>query len=476
MTGIFIALECVLAGFWALSFLWDRRISRPPAILKSGPFLKWFLPAGRILSSRKKKISEGEREIQQRLKRLYPSSQIRQLYEEFCSQRAGQIFAALLICNSLLIYGLSGLRESQPVGYSLQRPLYLQEDLSEVLVVEGKTFGEEKILVTIPRQHPTKEQAEELLNQCEQNLRNYFTSIGTITGDLFLPTIDTGVQIRYICEGPFTIQGEGTLHLRLEAEGSWDQDIQAELICGNYSRTILLSVPVSVSHEQTPKEQIEAILAQNQIAQAGQTEMELPEKVVIDGEEEILTWKTPDQRQEAVKWILLLWTVPLLIFPLRSQEILRAEKIRKQKIQQAYPVMIHKLTVLLGAGLSITAAWDRIAARGGSQNPLIEEMHITMIQMHHGLAPQEALRQFGARVGCPELRKLANMLCRNLRRGDEFLLEHLKEMNDHAWEEHKKQVKIQSEEADTKLLIPMILMMLVVLIIVLTPALLSMNY
>ena len=101
---------------------------------------------------------------------------------------------------------------------------------------------------------------------------------------------------------------------------------------------------------------------------------------------------------------------------------------------------------------------------------------MTMIQMHHGMAPQEALREFGRRSGCQELRQLANMLCRNLRRGDEFLLEHLKELNNSAWEEHKKQVKIQSEEADTKLLIPMMIMMVVVLIIVLTPALLSMHY
>lgn len=476
MTGIFIVAECILAVFWAISLLWDRKTNRPPASLRTGPFLKWFLPAGRILSGRKKKMSAGERKIQQQLKQLYPSSQARQLYEEFRAQRAGEIFAALLVCNSLLIYGLSGLKESKPVGYSLQRPLYMQEDLNKVLIAEGETFGEEKMTVTIPRQLPTKEQAEELLNQCEQNLHDYFRSIGTITGDLFLPTVDRGVQIRYECEGPLTIQSGGTLHLRSEAEGQWNQEIQAELICGSYSRRIVLNVPISISHEKTPKEQIETILSQNQIAQAGQTAMELPEKVMIDGEEEIITWKTPDQRQDAVKWILILWTAPFLILPLRRQEIQRAEKIRKQKIQQAYPVMIHKLTVLLGAGLSITAAWDRIAAHSSSQNPLLEEMHVTMIQMHHGVAPQEALRQFGVRVGSPELRKLANMLCRNLRRGDEFLLEHLKEMNDHAWEEHKKQVKIQSEEADTKLLIPMILMMIVVLIIVLTPALLSMNY
>lgn len=103
------------------------------------------------------------------------------------------------------------------------------------------------------------------------------------------------------------------------------------------------------------------------------------------------------------------------------------------------------------------------------------EMNATRVQMRNGMPQQEALRQFGRRVQDPQLRRLANMLYRNLRRGDEFLLERLKEMNSEAWEEHKKRVRIQSEEAETKLLVPMILMLTVILMIILTPAMLTMN-
>ena len=60
-------------------------------------------------------------------------------------------------------------------------------------------------------------------------------------------------------------------------------------------------------------------------------------------------------------------------------------------------------------------------------------------------------------------------------RRDEFLLERLKEMNSEAWGEHKKRIRIQSEEAETKLLVPMILMLTVILMIILTPAMLTMN-
>ena len=55
------------------------------------------------------------------------------------------------------------------------------------------------------------------------------------------------------------------------------------------------------------------------------------------------------------------------------------------------------------------------------------------------------------------------------------MLERLKEMNSEAWGEHKKRIRIQSEEAETKLLVPMILMLTVILMIILTPAMLTMN-
>lgn len=472
----FIVIECVLAAFFLLSFLISGPAKQPPAVLRTGSVIKWFLPAGRILCSGHKKMTQRALNIQKQLKQLHPSAQEKQLYKEFRAQRAGELFALLLLCNSLLVCGLSGMRASERIDYRLPRPLYTEQDRSQILLVSGETFADQKIAVEIPRQLPTREQADQLLNQAEQNLSRYFQSLSVITGDILLPAAEKAVQIRYSAEEPFTIQSDSILHLRQDIKGQWEQEIQAELTCGSFSKIVRFRVPVSIVQAETAQEQIEDQLRQNQISRLGQTIMELPQTVVVDGNEETLIWRTPDERKEALQWIVFLWGIPFCVIPLRRQEIKRAEKIRKQRIQRSYPVMLHQLTVLLGAGLSITAAWDRIAADRNNQNPLIEEMRVTMIQMHHGMAPQEALREFGRRSGCQELRQLANMLCRNLRRGDEFLLEHLKELNNSAWEEHKKQVKIQSEEADTKLLIPMMIMMVVVLIIVLTPALLSMHY
>ena len=67
------------------------------------------------------------------------------------------------------------------------------------------------------------------------------------------------------------------------------------------------------------------------------------------------------------------------------------------------------------------------------------------------------------------------MLSRDLRRGDEFLLDRLQEMNQEAWEEHKKKIRIRSEEAQTKLLLPMFLTLAAILVMVAAPAMMSMQ-
>ena len=102
-------------------------------------------------------------------------------------------------------------------------------------------------------------------------------------------------------------------------------------------------------------------------------------------------------------------------------------------------------------------------------------MQIASLQMQNGTSPKEALEQFAARVKVKEIRQFVSVLSQNLKRGDEFIITHLRELNSQAWELRKKYVQEKSEEVDTKLLIPMMLMLVVILIVVLAPAIMTMQ-
>ena len=144
-------------------------------------------------------------------------------------------------------------------------------------------------------------------------------------------------------------------------------------------------------------------------------------------------------------------------------------------MEASYPLMLQKLTIYLSAGLSIQAAWERIAQKGDPKDPLMEEMRVTRVQIRNGMSVQTAFLEFGKRVQNAELRRLANMLCRDLRRGNEYLLDKLTELNRQAWDRHRKTIQIQSEETETKMLIPMMLMLGAILLIVMTPAMLTLR-
>ena len=148
-----------------------------------------------------------------------------------------------------------------------------------------------------------------------------------------------------------------------------------------------------------------------------------------------------------------------------------------------YPEVINTFVILLGAGLSTQRAWikiteDYLEKRKSLEShvePIYEEMQIASLQMHNGASPKEALEQFASRVKVKEIRQFVSILSQNLKRGDEYILSHLRELNTQAWEIRKKCVQEKSEEVDTKLLIPMMLMLVVILIVVLAPAVMTMQ-
>ena len=65
------------------------------------------------------------------------------------------------------------------------------------------------------------------------------------------------------------------------------------------------------------------------------------------------------------------------------------------------------------------------------------------------------------------------MLTQNLRKGSKGLSELLRAEADQAFEERKATAKKRGEEAGTKLLLPMFMMLSMVLLIVIVPAFLS---
>jgi hypothetical protein len=80
---------------------------------------------------------------------------------------------------------------------------------------------------------------------------------------------------------------------------------------------------------------------------------------------------------------------------------------------------------------------------------------------------------FGNRCGVVCYKKLSSMLIQNLRKGTDGLIEAMDNEVRIAFEERKAVARKLGEEAQTKLMLPMMLMLSVVMIIIMIPAYLS---
>ena len=85
------------------------------------------------------------------------------------------------------------------------------------------------------------------------------------------------------------------------------------------------------------------------------------------------------------------------------------------------------------------------------------------------------MENFGRRCDVQVYIRLGALLSQNLRKGTKGLTELLKLESIQAFEERKAQAKRLGEEAGTKLLLPMFLMLAVVLVIVIVPAFLTLQ-
>ena len=79
--------------------------------------------------------------------------------------------------------------------------------------------------------------------------------------------------------------------------------------------------------------------------------------------------------------------------------------------------------------------------------------------------------EFGKRCGLMPYIRLSNLLIQNINMGTNNIFELLREETTSAFNERKHKARKTGEEAGTKLLLPMSLMLIVVLVIIVVPSL-----
>lgn len=128
--------------------------------------------------------------------------------------------------------------------------------------------------------------------------------------------------------------------------------------------------------------------------------------------------------------------------------------------------------------MTIRRAWEKIAGDYqkkpcGGKRYVYEEMVRTCAEMNTGVPERSAYERFARRCDTKEYLKLASLLSQNVKKGTTDILKLLEQESQSAFEQHKNLAKKKGEETGTKLLFPMILMLMTVMAMLMFPAIVS---
>lgn len=200
-------------------------------------------------------------------------------------------------------------------------------------------------------------------------------------------------------------------------------------------------------------------------------QFELPERV---GGRKI-TWN--QEKEKHWYYVLILGgTLSVYLIYREKEKVRRMEKRRQEQLKRDYPELISKLTMLLGTGITLRSAWERIVENYEIQKAQLgkrvvyEEMQAAIHEMKSGISEAEAYERFGKRCGDVSYVKFATLISQNLRKGSKGLSALLKMEAIQAFENRKSLAKRKGEEAGAKLMMPMIGMLAVVFVMIMVPA------
>lgn len=150
-----------------------------------------------------------------------------------------------------------------------------------------------------------------------------------------------------------------------------------------------------------------------------------------------------------------------------------SDKVNKRRaaISRQFPNVVSKLALLVTSGMIMDRAWRETAE--SSELELYQEMRKTSEELANMVPPATAYSNFIDRCNTKETTKLASAVIQSLSKGNAEVGALLKSMAHEAWQERRHSAKRASEAANSRLMIPTMLLFLAILVMIMVPVMSS---
>lgn len=421
----------------------------------------------------------SSRQVERDLLQLNPGENIQFLKAEYYVKKLSMMITILLLGG---VFGIAAkisadgkvlLKEDG----SIQRGSYL-EGSREVQVIAG--MDEESLEIQIelePRQllwEEVEDLADSLLKQLPILILGKNDSLQQVSQDLELLDGYEGFpfQIEWKSSRPDILGSSGLVKEVREAQRLF---LTVRLEYEQYEREEILEVtvvsPLVTTEELTYRELEEYLIRSEENSREDETWV-LPKR----WEDKDIVWSQKVEDDSLLLWAAAL-AVAVLVYWMSDKDLHQQIEKRHQSLRREYPDLVHRLALFVGAGMTVRGAFGKISGDyekkrelTGRRIPAYEEILRTCRELQSGTSEGAALEHFGRRTGRQEYIRLSTLLMQNVKRGNGTLLERLREEADKAGEEKLMESRKSGEEAGTKMLVPMVMMLAVVMVMIMVPA------
>ncbi|WP_026517795.1 type II secretion system F family protein [Butyrivibrio sp. MC2021] len=193
------------------------------------------------------------------------------------------------------------------------------------------------------------------------------------------------------------------------------------------------------------------------------------------GETEII-WKENTQDNSLMLLIMML-VLSVGSYVIKDRELSKQVRERSKALLSEYPQFVSKMVLYLGAGMTMRGAIEKQARNyqqkkraGAPKSYLYEEILRSARELKSGVPETKVYESLGQRCGSQQYTRLCTLLSQNLKKGNSELLTLLRSEAEKAFSDRLDLVRKEGEEAGTRLLMPMVLMLLIVMVIIMIPA------
>lgn len=420
------------------------------------------------------------RQLGNKLRTLQPGTevqvQIRDHYVSLYGLLLKIVFVGTGICLCVWIaaHSESVLQE----GNAIRRNSYGEGKLPVALSARTEGREEEIFEYAVEERKYTAVEAEELYEQAARILPRVICGQNESLED-----VRTHLDLATRLEGyPFTISWESDSYSVVNTDGTVNNEelregvivcltahFEYEKLAWDHQMYVRVN-PKLYTRQELFRRKVEELL-RRQEEQTGTTEtMVLPDRI----DSVPIVWKEIIEDTSGYLLLLVL-SAALLLYWIRSREPDRRLESRRKELLLDYPEIVNKLALYMGAGMTIRNAFFKMGEdykkrRKERRRYAYEEILMTCYELQSGRPEKEAYDHFGKRCQVQVYMKLSTLLSQNLKKGSNDLLRVLRQEADNAFAERKNLAKKLGEEAGTKLLLPMMMMLCIVMVLIMIPA------